>query len=103
MDNWNYNNGDHHNNKATSQTHEGEAVKRTEKRIDFTNLASRKSRASRGSPMPMAMRPRNVLEEVDGRAERHANAVDTQRMQLISPPPEETLRRNSVSIPFPLV
>lgn len=75
---------------------------RSEKRVDFASLASRKIKASRNSPVPMAMRPqnRNIEEEEERRME---SLADTQRVQLISPPPEETLRRNSVRACFTFV
>ena len=73
---------------------------RSEKRVDLASLVSRKAKSSklRLSPVPMAMRPQNRnIEEEDMRRE---SVVDTQRVQLISPPPEETLRRNSVGAWF---
>ncbi|KAF8882194.1 hypothetical protein CPB84DRAFT_1838218 [Gymnopilus junonius] len=79
----------------SSPTTSRDGANRSEKRVDFASLAPRKVKASKHS-VPMAMRPQNhIIEEEEEEDMRKESLVDTQRMQLISPPPEETLRRNS--------
>ncbi|KIM42226.1 hypothetical protein M413DRAFT_444671 [Hebeloma cylindrosporum] len=94
--------------------------------VDFKALAKKnkkkKSRAMNGSAAVLATRQHNVVDagdfERDGggahgggreeeRAERNTNSlgVESQRLQLISPPPEEMLRRTSgqrttANVPF---
>ncbi|KDR68464.1 hypothetical protein GALMADRAFT_283159 [Galerina marginata CBS 339.88] len=92
IDNNNNNHSNHNNNGGGNGNRAG--TNRSEKHVDFTSLVSRKGKGSRSSPMPMATRPHNVLEDRDREMEDLAMVVDTQRMQLISPPPEEMLRRN---------
>lgn len=116
-DNFNYNNDRSTNNGTGSITSSSNGKNNGSPHIDFKALAKsqkkKKSRGMNGSSAVLATRHHNVVDAVDfernggvqdgGRAEersdKHNNllGVESQRLQLISPPPEEMLRRVSGS------
>jgi hypothetical protein len=111
-DNYDYNNDWSANNGIGSRTSSSKGKNNGSPHIDFKALArtqkKKKSRGMNGPSAVLATRHHNVVDVVDfernggvqdgGRAEdKHNNLleVESQRLQLISPPPEEMLRRVS--------
>lgn len=115
--NFNYNNDRSTNSSTGNRTSISNGKKNGSPHIDFKALAKaqkkKKGRGMNGSSAVLATRQHNVVDVVDferngeiqdgGKAEdrgdKHNNllGVESQRLQLISPPPEEMLRRVSGS------
>lgn len=111
-DDYDYNNDWSANNGIGSRTSSSKGKNNGSPHIDFKALArtqkKKKSRGMNGPSAVLATRHHNVVDAVDfernggvqdgGRVEdKHNNllGVESQRLQLISPPPEEMLRRVS--------